>query len=188
MKPRFRNLTIGLFTAIAILAATGFVTPSPAAAATNTCPTVFWGSLAKSSATTTAGTHATAVRTGRHQCYDRMVFDLDGAATGYTVEYVTKLFHEGSGAEVPVAGGAIIQIRLNAAGYDDNGNPTISSSKVDGTNVGSYKTFRDVAWAGSFEGQTTVGLGARARLPFRVFALSGPGSGSRLVVDVAHRW
>ena len=40
--------------------------------------------------------------------------------------------------------------------------------------------------AGSFEGQTTIGLGVRARLPFRVFVLAGPGSGSRLVVDVAH--
>ena len=51
-----------------------------------------------------------------------------------------------------------------------------------------YSTFRQVAWAGSFEGQTTVGLGVRARLPFRVFALTGPGTGSRLVIDVAHRW
>jgi hypothetical protein len=45
-----------------------------------------------------------------------------------------------------------------------------------------------VGWAGSFEGQTTLGLGVRARLPFRAFVLPGPGSGSRLVVDVAHRW
>jgi hypothetical protein len=28
----------------------------------------------------------------------------------------------------------------------------------------------------------------RARLPFRVFSLAGPGAGSRLVIDVAHRW
>jgi len=28
----------------------------------------------------------------------------------------------------------------------------------------------------------------RARLPFRVFVLAGPGNGSRLVIDVAHRW
>jgi hypothetical protein len=35
---------------------------------------------------------------------------------------------------------------------------------------------------------TKIGLGVRARLPFRVFALAGPGGGSRLVIDVAHRW
>lgn len=51
-----------------------------------------------------------------------------------------------------------------------------------------YTTFRDVRWAGSFEGMSTVGLGVRARLPFRAFVLAGPGSGSRLVVDVAHQW
>jgi hypothetical protein len=38
------------------------------------------------------------------------------------------------------------------------------------------------------EGQTEIGLGVRARLPFRVFPLAGPGDGSRLVIDVAHRW
>jgi hypothetical protein len=33
-----------------------------------------------------------------------------------------------------------------------------------------------------------LGLGVRARLPFRVFTLDGPGSMSRLVIDVAHHW
>ena len=47
---------------------------------------------------------------------------------------------------------------------------------------------RQVAWAGSFEGQTTIGLGVRARLPMRAFVLNGPGDGLRVVVDVAHRW
>ena len=51
-----------------------------------------------------------------------------------------------------------------------------------------YRTFRQVAYAGSFEGQTTIGLGVRARLPFRVFTLAGPGSNTRLVIDVAHTW
>ena len=41
--------------------------------------------------------------------------------------------------------------------------------------------------AGSFEGQTTFGVGVRTRLPFRVFALSGA-TGTKLVIDVAHRW
>jgi hypothetical protein len=56
------------------------------------------------------------------------------------------------------------------------------------TKVSGYHTFRQVAWAGSFEGYTTLGLGVRARLPFKVHTLDGPGSGSRLVVDVAHYW
>jgi hypothetical protein len=57
--------------------------------------------------------------------------------------------------------------------------------------VKGFRTFRQVAYAGSFEGQTTFGLGVRARLPFRVFVLAGsPGDrhGAMLVIDVAHRW
>jgi len=54
-------------------------------------------------------------------------------------------------------------------------------------NVAGYRSFRQIAFAGSFEGQTTFGVGVRTRLPFRVFAVSGPG-GVKLVVDVAHRW
>lgn len=49
-------------------------------------------------------------------------------------------------------------------------------------------TLRQVAVAGSFEGRTTFGVGVRARLPMWVFVLDGPGTGSRLVIDVAHRW
>jgi hypothetical protein len=55
-------------------------------------------------------------------------------------------------------------------------------------NVAGYSTFRQVAFTGSFEGQTLIGLGVRARLPMRAFVLDGPGDGSRLVIDVAHRW
>jgi hypothetical protein len=54
--------------------------------------------------------------------------------------------------------------------------------------VAGFSTFRQVAYGGSYEGYTTIGLGVRARLPFRVFVLSGPGTGARLVIDVAHRW
>ena len=40
-------------------------------------------------------------------------------------------------------------------------------------NVTGFRTFRQVAWGGSFEGSTTLGLGVRARLPFRVTVLDG---------------
>lgn len=54
-----------------------------------------------------------------------------------------------------------------------------------------FRTFRQVAWAGTFDGESTVGLGIRARLPYRVILIVGPswnGEDRRLVVDVAHRW
>jgi hypothetical protein len=46
-----------------------------------------------------------------------------------------------------------------------------------------------VAWLGSFEGRSDLGLGVRARLPFRAFVLEGSSAHvDRLVIDVAHRW
>lgn len=55
--------------------------------------------------------------------------------------------------------------------------------------VSGFRTFRQLAFGGSFEGNTTLGLGVRARLPFRVFVLPATTLGTqRLVVDVAHRW
>ena len=55
-------------------------------------------------------------------------------------------------------------------------------------NTAGYTTFRELALAGSFEGATTLAVGVRARLPFNVMVLAGPGSTSRIVIDVAHRW
>lgn len=88
-----------------------------------------------------------------------------------------------------LAGAADLQITLNAPAYDDSGRATYSPARPNtAVNVAGYRTFRQVALAGSFEGETTLGLGVRARLPMRVTVLIGPGSGSRIVVDVAHRW
>jgi hypothetical protein len=54
--------------------------------------------------------------------------------------------------------------------------------------VTGFSTLRQVAFAGSFEGQTTIGLGVRARLPMRAFVVDGPETGQRVVIDVAHAW
>lgn len=140
---------------------------------------IYWGSLAKSSAVSKAPT-VTGLRAGRHTCYDRLVIDHKGPASGYTVRYVSQITQDGSGFPVPVAGGAKLQIITNATRYTTP--PAMP-------NVSGFTTFRGVVWAGSFEGQSTVGLGVRARLPFRVFTLNDTATGtSRLVIDVAHQW
>ena len=85
---------------------------------------------------------------------------------------------------MPLRGGAKLRIIAISPAYDQWGNPTYTfANRNELVNVTGYQTFRQVAWAGSFEGQTTVGLGVRARLPFRAFTLP-----NRLVVDVAHSW
>ena len=140
---------------------------------------ITWGSLAKSSATMKATT-LTGLRAGRHTCFDRLVIDHRGAATGFHVSYVPVVTQDGSGFPVPVAGGAAIQVIDRAARY---------TSPPAMPNVTGFTTFRQVKWAGSFEGQSTVALGVRARLPFRVFTINDTATGtSRLVIDVAHQW
>jgi len=163
-----------------------FVPVSPAAAAPY-CGLV-WGSLEKS-APGNSGAPVVNVRTGRHSCYDRLVVDVAGDVGGYTVSYVPQVVQDGSGEPIPTRGGAALQITVNDPAYDSDGNATYSpANRLELRNVSGYRTFRQVVFAGSFEGYTSLGLGVRARLPFRVFVLDGPGTGSRVVVDVAHRW
>jgi hypothetical protein len=100
---------------------------------------------------------------------------------------VSAVRQQGSGAILPLRGGAFLQIDLSSSAYDINtGKPTYRpANRNELVNVKGWKTFRQVALDGSFEGYTTIGLGARARLPFRVYKLSEPG---RIVIDVAHQW
>ena len=125
----------------------------------------------------------------RTVCYDRLVFNLSGPATGYRVEYVPVVTQDGSGDPIPLRGGAFLQIVLSAPAHNDAGRPTyLPADRSNAVDVRTFTTFRQVAFGGSFEGLTTFGLGVRAKLPFRVVVLPGPGSGSRIAVDVSHRW
>ncbi|MGQ4617611.1 AMIN-like domain-containing (lipo)protein [Nocardia sp. R7R-8] len=163
-----------------------FIAPVPASAAPE-CASG-WGSIPKVSRARTLAP-LTAVRAGQHACFDRVVLDIGGQVTGYHVGYVERVVMDGSGAPVPLRGEAFLSIAVYAPAYDDAFHPTYTpANRAELADVRDYRTFRQVAWAGSFEGQTTVGLGTRARLPFQVSTLDGPGSGSRVVIDVAHSW
>ncbi len=150
-----------------------------------------WGSLEKPATWTVtpyADGHVTDVRAGRHTCYDRLVIDVDGSFQGYLVRYVDQVHASGSGFVVPTAGGARLEVMAVAPSYDDRYEPTFVPDEDEVVDVSGFRTFRQVTWAGSYEGYTHLGLGVRARLPMRAFVLDGPGEGARLVVDVAHRW
>jgi hypothetical protein len=171
---------------VLILSSLALVVPARAADPEPYCG-IRWGSLAKKDASATVAP-ITNVRSGRHDCFDRLVVDIAGAPGGYKVKYVSQVTQEGSGEPVPLAGGAFLNVVVRAPAYDGSGATYTPADPAHLVNVSGYRTFRQVAWAGSFEGQTTIGLGVRARLPFRVFKLNGPGTGSRVVVDVAHKW
>ena len=148
-----------------------------------------WGSVAE-----TSSAHPDAVivgaRAGQHPCFDRFVVVLDGAAPGYEVRYVRRFVPDASGRVVELRGDATLAITmLGARAHDNQGRPTyMPASRRDMVDVSGFRTFRQAYWGGTFEGTTVVGLGVRARLPFRVFSVAGPGDRTRLVVDVAHRW
>ena len=130
------------------------------------------------------------VRSGRHACYDRPVVDVRSGSAAASVAYASTIFNDPRGDVVQLRGGARLQIVVHSPTNDINtGASTYTpADPSELTSVAGNRTFRQVASAGSFDGQSTIGLGVRAQLPFRVFVMAGPGTGSRVVIDVAHRW
>ena len=184
-RPSIRTLVA--IVAVAAVPVGAVSVPALAAGSTTACATA-WGSLPEASSVRGTGALAN-VRTGRHDCFDRVVFDVQGAPSWFRVEYVPGISTVGQGLPVPLRGGAKLQIVLAVPSYDDEGRSTYSPANPNElSTVTGYRTFRQLATAGSFEGETTIGLGVRARLPFRVFTLAGPGTTNRIVVDVAHTW
>lgn len=186
MAPEMKKLLLWLTTLLTAVGL-GILAPGQASAATSYCG-LAWGSQAKTVPGMSTAS-VTNVRTGQHYCFDRMVVDLNGPVKGYTAGYVPTVVQDGSGIAIPVRGRAGLLVTVNAPSADHNGNLSyIPADKAELSNVAGYETFRQVVYAGSFEGYTSSGLGIRARLPFRVFSLEGPGNGSRLILDVAHYW
>lgn len=185
-RPIVRPIVLALALSIAPVAA---VTAAPTASA-SACE-AHWGSLVKKRALHTSK-QITNIRSGRHHCFDRLLVDINATgigSPGYRVKYVKRVTMDASGANVPLRGGAKLRIVVTAPAYDDSGKLTYKPvNEKELVDVDGYRTFRQVAWAGTFEGQTTIGLGVRARLPMRAFVLKDPGGGRRVIVDVAHRW
>lgn len=150
------------------------------------CPVESWGSLPKEAPGMTPG-HIDRVRIATGPCADRIVFDITGPAPGFRVAYVSQITADGSGAVLPVAGSARLLIVVRTNAHDiNNGRVTLKRALPPPTG---FRTFRGLVFAGDFEGITSIGLGVRARLPFRAFALPGPGPNhTRIVVDVSHTW
>ena len=128
----------------------------------------------------TAPSGLVAVRAGRHVTYDRLVLEFRGRVPGHTVRYVRQVLTQGQGAPIPLAGRADLAVVVRSGSIYSPRDP---AHLVD---VRGFPALRQVAWGGSFEGYTTIGVGVRTRLPIHVFVLAGPGRDNRLVIDVAH--
>jgi hypothetical protein len=122
------------------------------------------------------------VRVGRHETYDRTVFDFTGGTPAYEVQY-GQLISEGRGEVIPLAGGVPLSIVFKGAfAYDINtGRSTIDLGQVLNPN---FPTLKQVKFGGAFEGHIRAGLGLNDRVGFRVLQLTGP---PRIAIDVAHQ-
>ncbi|MET8976929.1 hypothetical protein ABZX85_15045 [Streptomyces sp. NPDC004539] len=176
-------------TALAALTLTltgAVLAPSAAAAPRAAACETGWGSGAKAAPGSIDMTGTlTDVRTGRHDCYDRIVLDIPGMTTAdpaaYWVQYVPSFSHPPTQTGIPVTGGAIIEIEFTAP--PSPAYPARLAARLPGVDLTGYRTFRDAKFGGNYDNATHLGLGTRAQLPFRVLTLP-----DRLVVDVAHTW
>jgi hypothetical protein len=179
--------------------ASSLTTPRPerpaapvAARAAAGCATA-WGTGAKSTGTRMSAAELYQVRAGRHACFDRLVFDVNGtAAVDASVRYVRTVLSDPAGRPVKVSGHAALQVVVRAPylGTGSSGHqpyrrvPNVGARLVPASTLSGLAVVRDVRFAGTFEGITTAAVGVSKRLPVRVFVTREHGV-RHVVVDVA---
>ena len=123
----------------------------------------------------------TDIRTGRHDGFDRVVFEVAGEGLpGWDVRYVEDPTAQGSGEPVEVAGAAVLMVTLTGVGYPfDTG---VDQFEPGGPVAGPGTAVTEVVLGATFEGTTEAFAGTAGESPFRVYLLEGP---TRVVVEVA---
>lgn len=124
----------------------------------------------------------TGVRVGKHETFDRVVFDLEGTgAPGWFIEYTNTPAQQGSGNPVEYAGDTALNVNIEGTlmpfelGLED---PQL------GTIEGTDQVVTQIISQGTFEGRAQFVIGVRgAAHPYSVQVLEEP---TRLVIDI-HR-
>lgn len=124
----------------------------------------------------------TAVRASRHEGFDRVVFEFRNALPGYDVGYVSgPIRNDPSGKIVPIAGAAMVRIRMDHALDADLTRPSAPMTYTGPQRMRpGTPEIAELARTGSFEGVLTWVAGLQDRVDFRVTTLTAP---ARLVVD-----
>jgi hypothetical protein len=120
----------------------------------------------------------TAVEVGTSGCTDAVRFDFTSGASeapGYRIEYQPGPFtQDGSGAPVPVAGGAFLVVRLEPATGFDFVNNKESYTGPDRVPVAGGAFATEVVRTGDFEGVVSWVIGLREQVPFTVEKRGAP--------------
>jgi hypothetical protein len=122
---------------------------------------------------------------GRHEGYDRVVFQFKNDLPGYRVEYVEPpLKEDGSGKPVSVSGNAVVVVRMEpASGFDLNTGEGVmvykGPKRIEGASFGT-SVVQELVRTGDFEAVLSWAIGLSEKVDFRVTTATSP---ARLIVD-----
>ena len=186
-----RSAGLAAAAGLAVLAGCGSApagSPAPATSATSaaTASSTPADSTARLDAAARAcaqpGSYLTAVRTGKHGSYDRVVFQFSGGLPAVTAERVATVYADPRGTPVSLAGKSRLHVVFRGA----SGNcPQPAHRTWTGPSVLTprYPQLLMVKAAGDFEGYLSFGIGLAARGGYHISSLAGP---DRVVIDFAH--
>ncbi|NLX00172.1 MAG: hypothetical protein GXY39_10770 [Actinomycetales bacterium] len=120
------------------------------------------------------------VRTGDHDGFDRVVFDLSGSGQpGWRVTYVERAIEDPSGEEITLEGDAVSEVIISGLRMPEESefDSVLRAGPID---VDDLDEVEVIHVSGLFEGQLQVLIGLESEVPFRVFVLQDP---VRLVID-----
>jgi hypothetical protein len=164
----------------------GPATPAATATSAATASSTPAGSTAQlddaSRACAQPGSYLTAVRTGKHGGYDRVVFQFSGGIPAVTAERVATVYADPRGTPVSLAGKSRLHVVFRGA----SGNcPQPAHRTWTGPAVLTprYQQLLMVKAAGDFEGYLSFGIGLAARGAYHISSLAGP---DRVVIDFTH--
>lgn len=122
----------------------------------------------------------TAIRTGRHDTYDRLVFEFNRPFGQARVRYVPVVHADPSDQTVPLRGNASLEVTVQGA-YARWGDQRPSYSGPSSVTP-DYPTLKQVTMSGDFENVLSFGAGLDRIAGFTVARLRSP---DRLVIDFA---
>jgi hypothetical protein len=125
------------------------------------------------------------IAVGRHEGYDRVVFQFRNGLPGYRIEYVDPpLKEDGSGNPVSVQGNAIVLVRMDpASGFDLNTGEGVmvykGPKRIHGSAAGT-SVVQELVRTGDFEAVLSWAVGLSDKVDFLVRTATSP---ARLIVD-----